>query len=178
MPVMDSMRWTTASTALAAALLLSGCGGGEDAATAAPEPASGTSSATSSAPAPVEDALATGDSDLGEVVVDADGRTVYAFAEDEPGSGASACTGGCATTWPAVRAEGDAPTAAGVDGELGTIEREDGSLQVTLDGRPLYLFAGDGSPGDVTGQGVDGTWFVLGSDGETITEGGEPAFSY
>lgn len=179
MPVMRSMRWTTATTALAAALLLSGCGAGEDAATAAPEAASGTSSSgTSSAPAPAEDALATGDSDLGEIVVDADGRTVYVFAEDEPGTGTSACTGACAATWPAVPAEGDAPTSAGVDGELGTIEREDGSLQVTLDGRPLYLFAGDGAPGDVTGQGVDGTWFVLGSDGGTITEGGEPAFSY
>ena len=174
---MGTMRWTTAAPALAAALLLSGCGGAGDAATAAPsqEPAAGTSS---SAPAPAENALATGDSDLGRVVVDADGRTVYVFAEDEPGSGGSACTGGCAATWPAVPAGDDAPTSVGVDGELGTIEREDGSLQVTLDGRPLYLFAGDSAPGDVTGQGVDGTWFVVGADGETITEGGEPAFSY
>ena len=174
------MRWTTTATALAAALLLSGCGGGGDATTAEPasESAAGTSSEPAPAPAPAEDALATGDSDLGEIVVDADGRTVYVFDADEPGSGESACTGECAATWPAVRAGDDAPTSAGVDGELGTIEREDGSLQVTLDGRPLYLFAGDGSPGDVTGQGVDGTWFVVGSDGEKITEGGEPAFSY
>jgi predicted lipoprotein with Yx(FWY)xxD motif len=168
---MRTTRWTTTVTALAAGLLLSACGGeGES-------PAAPVSSSAAEAPAAAP-VLTAAESDLGEIVVDADGRTVYVFDEDDPGSGESACTGGCAATWPALEATGDAPTADGVDGELGTIEGEDGSLQLTLDGRPLYLFAGDGSPGDVTGQGVDGTWFVVGSDGEKITEGGEPSFSY
>ena len=171
-------RWTTTTiTALAAGLLLTGCGGGETA-TAEP-PASSPSSSAAEAEAPAEaPAVAAADSDLGEIVVDAEGRTLYVFDEDDPGSGESVCTGECAATWPAAESVDDAPTADGVDGELGTIEREDGTLQVTLDGRPLYLFAGDGSPGDVTGQGVDGTWFVVGADGEKITEGGEPSFSY
>lgn len=168
---MRTTGWTTTITALAAGLLLTGCGGGGETATAEPP-------ASSSPPEAAAPALATADSDLGEIVVDAEGRTVYVFDEDEPGSGESACTGECAGTWPAVEAADDAPTADGLDGELGTIEREDGTLQVTLDGRPLYLFAGDGSAGDVTGQGVDGTWFVVGADGEKITEGGEPSFSY
>ena len=172
MPGVRTTRRTTTITALAAALLLTGCGGGEDGTTAEPPP----SSAPTEQASPV---LVTGDSDLGEIVVDADGRTVYVFDEDQPGSGESACTDECAATWPAVVAESDAPTADGLEGELGTIEREDGTLQVTLDGRPVYLFAGDGSAGDVTGQGVDGTWFVVGADGEKITEGGaEPSFSY
>ena len=166
------------TTALAAGLLLTACGGGDDATAGAPS----SSSAASSAPsAPAEEAapvLGAADNDLGEIVVDAEGRTVYVFDEDTPGSGESVCTDDCAATWPAVEAEGDAPTADGVEGELATIEREDGTLQLTLDGRPLYRFAGDGSPGDATGQGVDGTWFVVGADGEKITEGGEPAFSY
>ena len=172
MPIVRTTRWTTTTlTALAAGVLLTGCGGGGDSA-AAPAPAS---SSAAGVPDPV---LTSGESDLGEIAVDAEGRTVYVFDEDDPGSGESTCTGECAATWPAVVADTDAPTTEGLDGELGTIEREDGTLQVTLDGRPLYFFAGDGSPGDVTGQGVDGTWFVVGSDGEKITEGGEPAFSY
>ena len=174
---MRTTRWTTATTALGAALLLSGCGGGSgDEASAGPPAASSAAPSTSATPA--GGALATGDSDLGEVVVDAGGRTVYVFDEDVPGSGESACSGACATTWPAVTAGGGAPVADGVVGELGTIERGDGTLQVTLDGRPLYLFAGDAAAGDVTGQGVDGTWFAVGPDGAAITEGGEPAFSY
>ena len=171
---MQTLR-TTAITALLSGLVLTGCGGGSGTA-AAPSAPEDSPSAAAEAAAP---ALATADSDLGEIVVDADGRTVYVFDEDEPGSGESVCTDECAAAWPAVVAEGDAPTADGVEGELGTIEREDGTLQVTLDGRPVYLFAGDGSAGDVTGQGVDGTWFVVGADGEKITEGGsDTGYSY
>ena len=170
------MTWRTTTTALAAALLLSGCGGSGNDATEDRAAAS----APGESAAPV---LTTRDSDLGEIVVDADGRTVYVFDEDEPGSGKSVCTDECADTWPAVAAVNETPTADGLVGELGTIEREDGTLQVTLDGRPLYLFAGDGSAGDVTGQGVDGTWFVIGGDGEKITEkitegGADTGYSY
>ncbi len=164
----------TTILAMATGVLLVGCGGGDGGGTAAP-PAS-SSPAPSEAPGPV---LSTADADLGELVVDAEGRTVYVFDEDVAGSGGSACTDDCAATWPAVVVEDGAPVADGVDGELGTIEREDGTRQVTLDDRPLYLFAGDGSPGDVTGQGVDGTWFVVGADGEKITAGAaDPGFSY
>ncbi len=161
----------TTILAVTTLLLLAGCGagdGGRTAASSGPEP--------TEAAAPV---LAAADSDLGMVVVDAGGRTVYVFDEDVAGSGESACTDECAATWPAVVVEDGAPVADGVDGELGTFDREDGARQVTLDGRPLYLFAGDGSPGDATGQGVDGTWFVVGADGEKITAGAaDPGFSY
>ena len=165
---------TGALTAVLAGLVLTGCGGGGGDASAPSTSAAAPS--TEAAAAPV---LAIGDTDLGEILTDADGRTVYVFDEDDAGSGESACTGECAGTWPALVADDEQPIAEGVDGELGTIEREDGDLQVTLDGRPLYLFAGDGSPGDVTGQAVDGTWWVVGADGEKITEGGDdPGFSY
>jgi predicted lipoprotein with Yx(FWY)xxD motif len=163
-------------TAVLAGLVLTGCGDGESGATGTTGPATSASSPTAEDAAPV---LTTGDTDLGEILADAEGRTVYVFDEDEAGSGKSVCTGECADTWPAVVSEEAEPTAEGLDGELGTIERDDGTLQVTLDGRPLYLFAGDGSPGDVTGQGVDGTWWVVGADGEKITEGGgDTGYSY
>ncbi len=159
------MTWrTTTTVAVTAGLLLSGCGGGGDSGAMAdpaePAASGGDGGAT----------LTTTGSDLGEIVVDADGRTVYVFDRDEPGSGESACTAECLEQWPPVVTDDDSPTADGVDGELGTIEREDGTLQVTLDGAPLYLFAGDGGPGDVTGQGVQDVWWVVGPDGQEVTK--------
>ena len=169
MPGVQTTWRTTTTVAVATGLLLSGCGGGgtDGAAEADRSPSS-----SSSAP-PEDDGavlLATADTDLDEVVVDAEGRTVYVFDEDQAGSGMSSCAGECAGTWPPVVSQDQQPAADGVDGALGTIERTDGTLQVTLDGRPLYLFAGDAAPGDVTGQGVDGTWFVIGADGEKNTD--------
>jgi predicted lipoprotein with Yx(FWY)xxD motif len=80
--------------------------------------------------------------------------TVYTFDKDVAGSGASNCTGGCLTTWPALTvAAGDIPTGgAGVTGTLGTITRADnGALQVTYNGLPLYFFSHDAAPGDTNG---------------------------
>jgi len=80
--------------------------------------------------------------------------TLYTFDKDVAGSGVSNCTGGCLTTWPALTvAAGDTPTGgAGVTGTLGTITRADnGALQVTYNGLPLYFFANDKAPGDTNG---------------------------
>jgi predicted lipoprotein with Yx(FWY)xxD motif len=105
--------------------------------------------------------------------------SVYSFDHDSPGSGKSACTGDCLAAWPPVHADDDTPRAEGVTGDLGTIEGNDGELQVTLGGRPLYLYAGDDSPGDVMGQGLDGIWWVLAPSGDEITQmpaGGPPGY--
>jgi predicted lipoprotein with Yx(FWY)xxD motif len=80
--------------------------------------------------------------------------TLYTFDKDVAGSGVSNCTGGCLTNWPALTAAaGDTPTGgAGVTGTLGTITRADnGALQVTYDGKPLYFFGNDKAPGDTNG---------------------------
>jgi predicted lipoprotein with Yx(FWY)xxD motif len=130
--------------------------------------AGGTSASTAGA------TLKTADSDLGTVVVDAKGRTVYVFDKDQPGSGKISCSGDCLTKWPAVVPDGQ-PKADGVSGDLGTITRDDGTMQVTLDGSPLYLFAGDSKPGDVTGQAVGGVWWVVGADGKKITKTSAPS---
>ena len=165
------MRTTAVVPALlaAGALVLAGCGGGE--------PSAGSTRGTAAA---TDATLRTADSDLGEIVVDADGRSVYVFDRDEPGSGKSSCSGECVEQWPPVLAGDGTPVADGVDGRLGTLERGDGALQVTLDGSPLYLFAGDGSPGDLTGQAVQGVWWVVGPDGQRVPEApaADPGFSY
>ena len=71
--------------------------------------------------------LATADSDLGTIVVDADGRTVYVFDKDTAGSGQSACAATAWTKWPPVTADSDEPAVDGVTGEVGTITRDDGT---------------------------------------------------
>jgi predicted lipoprotein with Yx(FWY)xxD motif len=92
---------------------------------------------------------------LGTVLVaGSNGMTLYTFSHDVKDSGKSACSGTCLTTWPALTvAAGVTPTAgAGVTGKLGTITRtDDGTIQVTYNGLPLYFFSGDSAPGDSNG---------------------------
>jgi predicted lipoprotein with Yx(FWY)xxD motif len=88
------------------------------------------------------------------LVASSNGMTVYTFTKDTKDSGTSACTGGCIETWPALTvAAGTTPAGgAGVTGTLGTITREDdGTLQVTYNGLPLYFFKNDKAPGDSNG---------------------------
>jgi predicted lipoprotein with Yx(FWY)xxD motif len=135
------------------------------------EPGDGTSSPTeSSEPSeePAEATVAVEDSDLGEIVVDAaEGRTLYVFLVDEGTE--STCYDDCEASWPPLTVEGDPAAGEGIDASLlGTTEREDGSIQVTLDGHPLYYFASDETPDDVNGQGVGDVWYVVSPDGEAI----------
>jgi predicted lipoprotein with Yx(FWY)xxD motif len=110
----------------------------------------------------------TADSDFGEIVVDADGRTLYVFDPDEGKK--STCYDDCEASWPPLLTDGS-PGGDGVDASLlGTTERKDGSTQVTLDGWPLYVFAGDQAPGDTNGQGVGEVWHVVAPDGTAITD--------
>lgn len=111
------------------------------------------------------------DSDLGEILVDAEGRTVYRFEQDTGPE--STCYDECAQSWPALEADGDPQGGEGIDDALlGTTERDDGTMQVTYGDRPLYHFAGDTGEGDTNGQGVGDIWFVVGPDGAAITGSG------
>jgi predicted lipoprotein with Yx(FWY)xxD motif len=97
----------------------------------------------------------TGKTDKGNVLTDAKGISLYTFDKDMDGK--SACNGPCATNWPAVKAE--ASDAAG-DGYT-IIAREDGSKQWAHKGKPLYTFAKDTKPGDVSGDGfLNGAWHL------------------
>lgn len=125
------------------------------------------SSAPSTAPSAAVE-LSTAESSLGQIVVDADGRTLYMFDKDTQSSGQSSCTGACLTNWPPLLTDGAAPTLQGVTGEVGTITTASGDTQVTLNGWPLYYFAGDSAAGDVNGQGVGGIWWVLTPAGERM----------
>lgn len=114
--------------------------------------------------------LATASTPLGAVVVDATGMTVYVFDKDTPNSGTSACTGACLANWPPVTTSSSTPTANGVTGTLGTITTPNGMRQVTLQGLPLYTYAGDEAPGDITGQAVNNIWWAVTPSGEKVTK--------
>jgi predicted lipoprotein with Yx(FWY)xxD motif len=114
-----------------------------------------------------EATVMTADSDLGEIVVDAEGMTLYVFFADE--GGASTCYDDCEASWPPLTVEGDPQAGSGIDASLlGTAPRDDGSTQVTLDGNPLYHFSADETAGDTNGQGVGDVWYVVSPAGEPI----------
>jgi predicted lipoprotein with Yx(FWY)xxD motif len=99
--------------------------------------------------------------ELGDFLVDDAGMTLYRFNPDEPDK--SNCYDQCADNWPPLLVEeGQIPTGnAGVVGGLGTTERDDGTIQVTYQGMPLYYWVNDEVPGDTTGQGVNDVWYVV-----------------
>ena len=112
--------------------------------------------------------LKTASTSLGTIVVDAKGMTVYVFDKDTANSGKSACNAGCSATWTAVKAASSTPPVAGVTGMVGTISRDDGTVQVTINGLPVYTFANDAAAGDVKGQGVGGIWWAVAPGGDKV----------
>ena len=97
---------------------------------------------------------------LGTVLVDGNGRTLYLFKNDTGTS--STCSGDCAATWPALTTKGDATAGTGAQSSmLGTTTRDDGTTQVTYDGHPLYLYSGDTAAGDANGEGIGDIWFAV-----------------
>jgi predicted lipoprotein with Yx(FWY)xxD motif len=92
---------------------------------------------------------------VGRVVVDAQGRTMYRFTAEAQGR--PVCTGACLRTWlPAT-----ASSTTGLPAHVATVRRDDGALQLTYDGHPLYRYAGDRSKADANGEGVGGEWYVI-----------------
>lgn len=121
---------------------------------ASPSPTTATATVASAAPTgPVK--ISDGGT-VGKVLVDSAGLTLYTFAADAPGSGKSACNGGCATAWPPATAAAISEKLDGADSSFSLIIRDDGSKQIAYGGRPLYRFSGDRAPGEVKGNGVNG----------------------
>ncbi len=129
----------------------------------------GESPISTSAPAGGDAAVTVADTDLGEVVADATGMSLYIFLPDN--AGAPTCADACAETWPPFTvADGAAASAGdGIDAAmLGTATHPAAGTQVTFNGWPLYYFAGDSAPGDTTGNGQGDVWYVLDPAGNPI----------
>jgi predicted lipoprotein with Yx(FWY)xxD motif len=105
--------------------------------------------------------------DLGEILVDENGKTLYIFTNDAPNQ--SNCTGECLTNWPPLITEGNPQAGPGPDSNrLGAAPLEDGSLITTFNQRPLYYWFQDTEPGHANGQGVGGVWFAVSPAGEPV----------
>lgn len=111
--------------------------------------------------------------ELGPILVDEAGMTLYMFTKDEPNK--VNCAGDCLVKWPPLLTEGDPVAGEGVDQDLlGTAPMEDGSTIVTYNDMPLYYWVSDMAAGDATGQNVGGVWFVVNPQGDAV---GAPAAS-
>jgi predicted lipoprotein with Yx(FWY)xxD motif len=165
---------------LAVVALIAACttSSGASAAPSVAAPSAAPSEAAPSEAAPSEPAAsaATGDATialttnaLGTMIVDADGKSLYAFMPDSAGT--STCYDDCATNWPPLLADDPAAMSVG-DGldasKLTTTDRTDGTKQVKYGDWPLYYFAGDAAAGDTNGQGVGTKWYVVDATGAMI----------
>lgn len=131
-----------------------------DTSSSEPDPAQAAGSAAGAAE------VATASTDLGDVLVDGDGYTLYVFEPDDRSD--PTCVDACLDAWPPLFSEGEPVAGDGVDESLLGTVGVDGADQVTYDGWPLYRFAGDTEAGETTGQGSGGVWFVVGPDGRPI----------
>ncbi|MDQ0031585.1 COG4315 family predicted lipoprotein [Arthrobacter bambusae] len=166
---------------LALAFALAACGGSPgtspSSSAAASSPSASTSASSSAPSSPASSApaaaaeLKTATSSAGERVVAANGKSVYFFTKDVKGSGKSACTGGCAASWPAVTTTSATPAVDGVSGTIGTIPTADGKMQITINGMPIYFYSKDEDSSDTYGQGVGGVWFLVSPSGSVMTPG-------
>lgn len=91
----------------------------------------------------------------GPALVDAKNMTLYTFDKDMGGK--SMCNGPCAANWPALTAA----SGSAASGDWTTVTRDDGTMQWAYKGKPLYTFAKDTKPGDITGDGfLNGAWHI------------------
>lgn len=188
---MSRSTYAFALLALAAALAIAGCGGSSSSSGGGAYGGGGSSSDSSAASSesaessggayapPAKETTSSGGGeaanvslasvgDLGKVLVNSKGFTLYNFHKDKGTT--SSCYGECEAAWPPLLTSG-APTVGNGAQEamLGTTKRKDGSMQVTYNGHPLYGFVGDKKPGEANGNDISAfgaEWYALMGNGE------------
>jgi predicted lipoprotein with Yx(FWY)xxD motif len=109
--------------------------------------------------------------EFGPILVDEEGLSLYIFVDDTQFGESSNCNDECAVEWPPLLSQGSPIAGEDVDSTLlGTVTRADGSLQVTYNGWPLYLFQGDTTLGDTNGQGMENLWFLITPTGDVVQQ--------
>lgn len=105
---------------------------------------------------------------LGSVVTDQNGRTLYRFDKDKAKPPVSNCNDDCAVAWPPVTVTDlNEVQLVNVNKSLvGLVTRQDGTKQLTLGGWALYRYKDDKKAGDTKGQGIGGTWFAATPEGK------------
>jgi len=176
--------------AIASVLAVAGCNRIDEPASQTPVPTTAPSATTApddstpaaTTPATMPDQASQGGADLGvgqsdeygDYLVDASGRSLYLLEKDT--AGASLCYDACSSEWPPLLSMQGMPR--GLDpavkaGSIGTLQRTDGSMQVTYNGHPLYHYAKDTAAGQTNGQDVQdefGEWYLVTPTGEAAAE--------
>jgi predicted lipoprotein with Yx(FWY)xxD motif len=162
----------------AAVIALAACGGSSSS-SSSKKTTTTKKSTGAAAPAVVK----TGQTSLGTVVVDSNGKTVYALSNNGQ---QVPCTGMCLSVWPAVLLPAGTTTAtgSGVKGVSSTMTAA--GQQVTVNGAPVYTFMGDSGAGTTAGEGINsfgGTWHAVmasgssgGSTSTTAKSGGSSGY--
>ena len=188
---MSRSTYVFALLAVAAAMAIAGCGSSSNSSSSTEASGSETSSAGSessgsanpassgekaeattetSSSTPVAAVSVGTAANVGKVLVDSKGMTLYYFQKDQKGSGKSKCSGACASAWPPLLTGAEAEAMTGVQPSmLGTIKRSDGTTQVTYAGWPLYTFVEDKKPGEDNGtdsKAFGASWYPLHPNGE------------
>jgi len=165
------------------AVVVAGCGGGgsstststSESESSAKESASSESStgsenksASSESSGGSAAVMSLGHTNVGMVLVDSNGMTVYDFHKDKGTT--SSCYGTCEQAWPPVTTAGEPTVGNGASAsKLGTTKRKDGTMQVTYAGHPLYTFVEDKEPGEAHGNDTSAfgaQWYALKGNGE------------
>ncbi len=152
--------------AIVGALMVAACGSGAQSTASA-------SPSTQPSPSPAANGTTiavASNAKLGQILVDAAGKTLYLFVADSGSS--STCYTTCAQIWPPVLTSGPPQAGTGASASLlGTTTRNDGKTEVTYAGHPLYYFVQDKAMGDATGKGVNGfggPWWVVSPSGAAV----------
>jgi len=114
------------------------------------------------------DTVKTADTSLGKIIVDAQGKTLYYFANDIAASGASSCNGQCAALWPPFSTSNVKVSAPLDPADFGSITRTNGTTQTTYYGWPLYYYFEDTAAGEILGQAANDVWWVVSGEGNPI----------
>lgn len=178
-------RIITTGAIVVGIMALAGCGGGDGGSDGAASATTANETTTTTAESPESSSadekvgsgsdrpsgvtIKTGDSQFGDVLFGKGGQAIYLFEGDRADE--SACFDDCAAAWPPVLTKGE-PQAGGEVGSklLATIERPDGSTQVTYNGHPLYYYVNEG-PGEVRCNNVNsfgGLWFAVDPSGDAV----------
>jgi predicted lipoprotein with Yx(FWY)xxD motif len=160
-------RWLIIPALAAAGVVLAACGNNGASSDPPASPAAANSQPASTTASTVT--IKTMQTSKGTVLTDADGMTLYWFAKDT--ATVSNCTGSCATYWPPVIGKPVAAAGTSLPKGLGTIKRSNGQVQATYDGHPLYTYAADTSPGQVTGNDLNasgGLWWAATPSGSDL----------
>jgi predicted lipoprotein with Yx(FWY)xxD motif len=111
---------------------------------------------------------------FGTVLVGPNKHTVYMFLKDKGTK--SKCYGKCAVAWAPLTTSGQPQAGSGLKASmLGTSKRNDGTMQVTYGGHPVYYYDDDKKPGTTEGEGkkeFGAEWYAVGSDGKKVTKNG------